>query len=53
MHWHPAEGESIENDYDESTIQAELKIPMMVIIRRIGVTFDTIRFTDFGAMMIK
>ena len=22
MHWHPAEGESIENDYDESTIQA-------------------------------
>ena len=22
MHWHPEEGESIENDYDESTIQA-------------------------------
>ena len=22
MHWHPAEGESIENDYDESSIQA-------------------------------
>ena len=22
MHWHPDEGESIENDYDESTIQA-------------------------------
>ena len=22
MHWHPAEGESIENDYDDSTIQA-------------------------------
>ena len=22
MHWHPVDGESIENDYDESTIQA-------------------------------
>jgi len=22
MHWHPGEGESIENDYDDSTIQA-------------------------------